>query len=125
MGKNVNRITHKGKEMLFLDGSGLSEAESVVAWEDARQELLKERGTPLILVNGTNIAMTPAALTKAKEAAAALKGISDYRVAFVGLTRLQKSTAQLVMKSHHMDAHFCQTLEEGKEWLVSEKEKRG
>lgn len=124
MGEHVTRIVYKSREMLFFDGSGLSEKESIEAWEDARQELLKSRGVPLILVNGANITMTPAALSKAKEAAAALKGVSASRVAFVGLSRLQKSTAQLMMKSQHMDAHFCDTLEEGKEWLAGEDQKR-
>ncbi len=124
MGKHVTRITYRGREMLFFDGAGLSEAESIEAWEDARRELLKELGVPLILVNGANVTMTPAAISKAKEAAAALKRVRDYRVAFVGLSGLQKTTAQVMMKTQHMDAHFCDTLEEGKEWLAQQDKKR-
>jgi hypothetical protein len=120
----VTQITYRGRQIIFLDGSGLNEEESIVAWEEAKQELLKERGIPLILVNGSNISMTAGALSKAKEAAEVLKRIPDYSVAFVGLTRLQKSTAQLMMKAQHMDAHYCATLEEGKEWLVNEENKR-
>ena len=60
---------------------------------------------------------------KAKEAAATLKENPGNRIVFVGLTALRKSTAQFIARGLHVDAHFCKTLEEGREWLVKEANK--
>ena len=38
----------------------------------------------------------------------------------VGLSGLQKSTAQLIAKGVNLRVHFCDALEEGKEWLIKE-----
>jgi hypothetical protein len=124
MGKYVTRITYKGKEMLFMDTAGVSEEGGIAAWEEMKQELLKGEDTHLILVDGTGIAIAPGSVSKAKEAAAVVKRNPDNRVAFVGLTALQKSTAQLIAKGIHLEARFFRTLEEGKEWLVKEDDKR-
>jgi len=120
MGKHVQRISHKGKEIVLLDGVGLSEDEGVAAWDEMNRELRKERRDSLVLINASSVSMTTATVNKAKEAATIIKDIPDCRVVFVGLTGLQKSTAQLVAKSQRLNAHFCATLEEGKEWLVRE-----
>lgn len=120
MGKYVRRITYKGKEMVFMDTPGAGEDEGIAAWEEMKQELSKQRDACLILVNATNITMAPGSVSKAKEAASTLRENPDNRVVFVGLSTLQQSTAQLIAKGLRVDAHFCRTLEEGKEWLVKD-----
>lgn len=108
-----------------MNTAGATEEQGMAAWEEMRQELLKGQDIHLILVDGTNIAIAPASVSKAKEAAAVVKRDARNRVAFVGLTALQKSTAQLIAKGIHLEARFFKTLEEGKEWLVKEGGKDG
>ncbi len=123
MGKYVKRILYKGKEIIFMDAAGVSEVEGAAAWEEMEKELVKETKGCLILVDSRNITMAPAAVSKAKEAAAALKAHPRNRVVFVGMSTLQKSTAQLMARAVRLNAHFSATLEEGKEWLVTEDDK--
>src|SRR5512136_1735500 len=125
MGKYVKHITYKGKEMLFLNGCGLQEEEYVAAWDEMKEELLKEPKGPLVLVDATGAAMTTATVNRARQAAETgkAKGIPNRASAFVGLTRLQKATAQLITGPLHLNAYFCDSLEEAKEWLVKEDEK--
>jgi hypothetical protein len=126
MGKYVTRITHKGKEILLLDARGLQEEDYLAAWDELQQEFLKDRKGSLVLIDATGAAMTPATVNKAKQMAAAGEaiGVPDRGSAFVGLTGLQKSTAQLIAKGMGLNAHFSSTVEEAKEWLVKEDGKR-
>jgi hypothetical protein len=66
--------------------------------------------------------MTTKTTNKAKEVAAANKaeGIPDGPSVVVGLTGLQKAVAQLFGRG----VHFSGTLEEAKEWLVQQDDKR-
>jgi hypothetical protein len=122
MGKYVSRITYKGKEMLFMNARGVNEEEAIAAWEEMRQEILKKQNTRLTLIDGTDIAITPAILRKAKEASSG-EADPDSRAVFVGMTPIQRSTAELIARGMHLNVHFCNTLEEGKEWLVKEDNK--
>ena len=76
----------------------------------------------LVLVDVSHMQMTKALVNKAKEAAAAAKavGIKDKPNAVVGLTGLQKAVAQLFGR----EIHFANTVDEAKEWLVKEDDKR-
>ena len=122
MEKYVSRITYKGKEMLFMNARGVNEEEAIVAWEEMRQEILKKQNTRLTLIDGTDIAITPAILRKAKEASSG-EANPDSRAVFVGMTPIQRSTAELIARGMRLNVHFCNTLEEGKEWLVKEDDK--
>jgi hypothetical protein len=122
MAKYVSRITYKGKEMLFMNARGVNEEEAIAAWEEMRQEILKKQNTRLTLIDGTDIAITPAILRKAKEASSG-EADPDSRAVFVGMTPIQRSTAELIARGMHLNVHFCNTLEEGKEWLVKEDNK--
>jgi hypothetical protein len=117
MGKYVRHITHKGRDIVFMDTKGANEEEGIAAWEEMRQELAKIQGGHLSLIDATKVSLTPAILRRAKESSGP-KAHPDSRTCFVGLTALQKSTAELVARGIHLNMHFCQTLEEGKEWLV-------
>ena len=120
MGKYLQRMTHEGKEMLFVDFANTREEASLAAWDELKLELLKERGAVLVLIDARNTMMSLAILNKARNVAATLRSIPGTRVAFVGMSTLQKSTAQLHARSIHLNVHFCATLEEGQGWLVSE-----
>jgi hypothetical protein len=122
LGKYTQWISHKGKSILFLNAAGLREAEYMVAQEELKQEILKEPAGAMVLVDATRTEMTTKTTSKGKELAAATqaKGIPDRPSAVVGLTGLQRSVAQLFGRG----VHFCNTVEEAKEWLVKEDEKR-
>ena len=122
MGKYVQWITHKGKRILFVNGAGLSEAEYIAAMEEMKQEILKERDGAMVLVDATKTEMTTPTVDKAKEVAAATKakGIPDRPGVVVGLSGLKRAVAQLFGRG----IHFASTIEEAKELLVKEDDKR-
>ncbi|MBN2098484.1 MAG: hypothetical protein JW753_02690 [Dehalococcoidia bacterium] len=122
MGKYVEWIEHKGVRILFLNGKGLAEAENFEAQEELKQELLRDRSSPLVLVDLSDTVMTQRTSGKSKEVAAATKaeGIPDGPSAIVGLNRLQKAVAQLFGRG----ARYFDNLDQAKEWLVKEEKKR-
>ncbi len=123
MGKYVSRIVYKGKEMLFMNARGVNEDEAIAAWEEMKQAIPKNRDLHLTLIDATNIAITPAILRKAKEASTG-DAPPDSRAVFVGMTPIQRSTAELIARGMRLNVHFCDTLEQGKEWLAKEDDKR-
>jgi hypothetical protein len=127
MAKYVRWITHQGREILFMDTPRVSGEEGIVAWEEMRQEIQKRPDVRLILVDTTGITLETKTMTKAKEVASAVKRNPDTRIAFVGMTALQRSTAQLIARGLSLEAHFCKTLDEGQEWLIREdaRQRRG
>lgn len=122
MGKYTEWIQHKSKRILLVNRPGLSEAEYIEAMEEMKQEILKEKAGALVLVNVAGIDMTKAVVDKSKEVVNATKkaGIPDRPNVVVGLTGLQKAVAQLFGRG----VHFVDTVEEAKEWLVKEDNKR-
>ena len=122
MGKYVQWVEHKGVRILFMNGKGLAEAENFEAQEELKQELLKDRSSPPVLVDLSNTTMTQKTSSKSKEVAAATKtaGLPDGPTAVVGLNKLQKAVAQLFSRG----SHFFDSIEEAKEWLVKEENKR-
>ena len=107
--------------MLFVNAAELPEAECLIAFEEMKQELLKERTGPLVLVDISRIAMTTRVINKSKEVVNATKeaGIPDRPNVVVGLNKLQKAVAQLFGRG----VHFVDTVEQGKEWLAKEDDK--
>jgi hypothetical protein len=122
VGKYTQWITHKGKRMLLVNGPGLSEAQYLEAMEEMKLEILKERVGTLVLVDVSGIEMTKAVINKSKEVVNATKeaGIPDRPNVVVGLTGLQRAVAQLFGRG----VHFVDTVEQGKEWLAKEDDKR-
>ncbi len=124
MGKRVQWITHQGTRILYMDARDLPEAEYIEAQEDLKQELLRDRSSPPVLVelSAKNTAMTPATTAKSRELAAATKAakIPDGPTAIVGLTGLEKAVAQLFGRG----SRFFDGLDEAKDWLVKEQSKR-
>ena len=122
MSKYVQWETYRGKRMLFVNCARLGEAEIIVAFDEMKDELLKDRTGPIVLIDVSGIDMTTAVISKAKELTAVTKdvGMKDGPNAIVGLTGLQKAVAQLFGRG----VHFTDSVEEAKEWLVREDEKR-
>jgi len=122
VGKYVQWIEHKGVRIIFLNGKGLNEADNFSAQEELKEELLRDRSSPPVLVDLSKTAMTQQTANKSKEVAAATKaaGLPDGPTAVVGLNKLQKAVAQLFSRG----SHFFDSIEEAKEWLVREESKR-
>jgi hypothetical protein len=122
VGKHVQWIEHKGVRIIFLNGKGLNEADNFSAQEELKEELLRDRSSPPVLVDLSKTAMTQKTANKSKEVAAATKaaGLPDGPTAVVGLNKLQKAVAQLFSRG----SHFFDSIEEAKEWLVKEENKR-
>lgn len=122
MAKYAEWITYKGKRILFINAAHRGEAEIMAAFEEMKEELLKDRAGSLVLVDISGIDMTTALINKAKEVTSLTKekGIPDRPNVVVGLTGLQKAVAQLFGRG----VHFADTVEQAKEWLVKEDNKR-
>ena len=112
MGEHIQWVTHKGKRILFVNCARLGEAEILASFEEMKQELLKERTGPMVLIDISDIDMTTALISKAKELTATTKdaGIKDGPNAIVGLTGLQKAVAQLFGRG----VHFADSVGEAK-----------
>ena len=122
MGKYVQWVEHKGVKIVQLNGRGLSEEENFAAQEELKQELLRVRTSPPVLVDLSNTTMTQKTSAKSKELAAATKeaGLPDGPTAIVGLTGIQKAVAQLFSRG----SHFFNNVDEAREWLAREQGKR-
>ena len=122
MGKYVQWLTHKDVRILFLNGRGLPEATYIAALGEMRQELLKDRSSPPVLIDLSNTAMTSAIAAKAKSLADDTRsaGIPDGPCAVVGLSKLAKVVAKLFGRG----ARFFDGIEEAREWLVKEAGRR-
>jgi methanogenic corrinoid protein MtbC1 len=120
--KYVEWITYKGKRILVVNGPGLKEAQYIEAMEEMKQEVLKEKDGALVLANVSGLDMTKAVVNKSREVVNATKeaGIPNRANAVVGLTGLQKAVAQLFGRG----VHFVDTVEQAKELLVKEDDKR-
>ncbi len=121
--KYVQVLTYKGKQMWYLDAANKDEKEVLEAWEEAKQILAKEKNGCLAVIDARNMPMSVAILKTAKEAAEMPKGDKRYRVAFVGLTGMSKTMAEIHATTRHVNAHFVNTVEEAKEWLLKEAQK--
>jgi len=98
------------------------EAQYIEAMEEMKQEVLKEKDGALVLADVSGIDMTKAVVDKSKEVVNVTKeaGIPNRANVVVGLTGLQRAVAQLFGRG----VHFVDTVEQGKEWLVKEDDKR-
>lgn len=122
MGKYTQWTAHKGKRILFVNLAGLPEAEYIAGLEEMKQELLKDRSSPLVLTDMSGTTWTAATVDKAKEVAGVIKrsGIGYGPNAIVGLTKIQKAIAGLSVRL----TYFADTMEEAREWLVKQDDKR-
>ncbi len=121
--KYAQAVTYKGQQIWCLDAANKGEKEVLEGWEEAKQVLAAHKDGCLAVIDARNMPMTAAILNTAKETAAMARGDPRIRVAFVGLTGMAKSMAQIHAATRHVNARFVDTVEEAKEWLISEAEK--
>ena len=119
----VRFITHKGKQVLFLDYQGLTDEGTMLAMVAERRRVIdsQPKGSVLCVADITGAHMTKQALTKIKEA-----NVYDQpfvrRAALVGVDAVQKSQVEAVETfSHHQHKRFT-TVDEALDWIVSEDE---
>ena len=122
MGKYTKWITYKDQRILTVDVSRRAEPEIIAGFDEMKEELFKDRSSPLLLIAISGIEMTTAVINKAKDLTAATKeaGIQDGPNVIVGLTGLQKAVAQLFARN----VRFSSNAADAKEWLVKQAEKR-
>ena len=122
MGKYGQFITHKGKRILFMNAAGLAESECLAAFDEMEETLLKDKSGILVLIDVTGLELKKSLIDRAKAVTDSTKaaGYHDKASAVVGLTGLQKSVAQLFARG----THWADSMEEAKDWLVKEDNKR-
>ncbi len=121
--KYVQRSTYKGREMWYLDVANKDEAETLEGWEEAKKVLSEQKDGCLAVIDARNMPMSVAILKAAKEAAEMPKGDPRFRVAFVGMSGMSKSMAQIHASTKHVNARFVDTVEQAREWLLKEAER--
>lgn len=114
----IQWIKYKGKKILYVNLANLLEKE-IINWIKIRAELHLDKvsGTVLILCDATNTSSTPKLIAESKEVInrMKIKGIQR-KTAIVGLSERQ----QLILRSLVKHVYCCSSLEEGKEWLITE-----
>jgi hypothetical protein len=122
VGKYAQYVTYKGKRILCVNAARLPGAECLLAFDEMEQALLKESGV-LVLIDVSHLQINKTLIDKAKAVSASITDAKGYKYkpsVVVGLTTLQKSVARLFDRR----THYADTVEEGKEWLVKEDDKR-
>jgi len=72
------------------------------------------------LIDARNMPLSPAVLRKMVVIADMIKGDPRFRGAFVGMKGMALSTTTIYAKTRRVNAKFCDTVEEAKDWLVKE-----
>ena len=116
MAKEVSWITHRGKKLLFVNLAGLKGAEQLGVLDDVEKvyRTLAKQST-LLLVDVTGSVSTVETTQIEKKLAA--YGVTRY-ASVVGVTGFKASIARDVRK----DFHLASSVEEAKDWLVSQGE---
>lgn len=114
-----NRVTHivyKGKDILYVDYSGLRGKELVDVIEQQERASLQAEGDVILeLVNFTNCRLSESDRERGDIMVRRVTG-NGYKIkaACFGITGLQRIIAQAVKR----DLYFARTREEAREWLV-------
>jgi hypothetical protein len=117
--ERVKWIEHKGKLILYEDFSGLQAQEDIYEVTDTSTALIckQPEASVLLLTNVTGARYNPSIVNRLKENS---KLTTPYMRAYVivGI----KGLALVILESFKaftgLDVKLCNTLEEGKEWLV-------
>ena len=115
----VKWIEHKGKRILHEDFSGLQDQEDIYEVTDTSTALIckEPEASVLLLTDVTGARYNPSIVNRLKDNT---KLTTPYMKAYVivGI----KGLAQVILESFviftGLDVKMCDTLEEGKEWLV-------
>lgn len=125
MSARVRFIEHKNRRILFLDLAQLNgdDPATVEAIEAARQAVaaLPRERTLLSLVDATGSAPTPKSMEALKEYA---KHNTPWVLAsaVVGITPILRLFLRIITFTSGRKVAVLRTLDEGKEWLVAQKE---
>jgi hypothetical protein len=119
--ERVSWIEHKGKRIILEDMSSLREATDIYAVSDTSTALIckQPEASVLLITNVTGTRYNPSVINRLKENT---KLTNPYMKAYVivGI----KGLAQVILESFviftGLDVKMCDTLEEGKEWLVQQ-----
>ncbi|MDI6740528.1 MAG: hypothetical protein QME74_09220 [Candidatus Edwardsbacteria bacterium] len=113
-------ITHRGREILFVDFSNLGPAEFVKAVDEGRQFLLGlNRGNLLLLYDVTHSKAGPETVDVLKEGAKATRPFVRKR-AVVGVVGVQRILLNAIKAFSHEDIKQFDNLEQAKDWLVGD-----
>ena len=116
--ERIQWIDYKGKKILFCDMSNAQGDELLKATKDYRDKVLAcPPGPILVLLDFTNASLdkTAASVAHDVEKQEKEKGI-EKTAACIGMTGIKKIIVQGVKR----DLYLANTLEEAKEWLVSQ-----
>ena len=124
MSERIQWIQHKGKRILYIDGSHIrEEAEFLKLLEEAEATIIaqpKGRGL-LTLFYSTDSLITKPTIDRAKQAFAnaAEKGIPNGPTAWVGSSGFQRA-AVTAMQFFIKVIHVADSIEEAKDWLAAQ-----
>ena len=117
--ERVSWVEHKGKRIILEDMSGLREPTDIYAVSDTSTAIIckEPEASVLLLTDVTGARYNPSIVNRLKENT---KLTTPYMKAYVivGI----KGLAQVILESFviftGLDVKMCDTLEEGKDWLV-------
>lgn len=110
-------ISHKGKEIFYVDYRDLDAADIVKTMDEATEFALKENRPLLRLSNMTGTFAVKEVVKKANESGKRTKHLTIKRAA-VGIVGAKKILFNAFNKFTENDARAFDTEEEAKEWLV-------
>lgn len=111
-------IIHKGKEILYVDYTGMKENEILEEMDKATAFALKENRPMLRLSNMTDVFAVPSVVDRAKESGKRTKHLTIKRAA-VGITGAKKVLFNAFNRFSGNNARAFDDVDEAKEWLVS------
>ena len=113
-------VTYKGKQIWRLDAANKAQEAVLAAWDEAMQVMANNPEGCLSFIDATGMPMSIAVLNKMRKTADMARGDPRYRVAFIGMTGVAKSTAQVHATTRRVNARFFDTAESAMEWLIEE-----
>lgn len=122
--RDLQQISHKGKEIVFNDFGELSGQEFIDHVKRNRDECIRMarlsgRREVLILSDITDAMVTPRVFNALKDFLVATKPYTRAR-AMIGVTGAKKQLLQLANQSSGTEIRAFSTIEEAKEWLVQQ-----
>ena len=110
-------ITHKGKEILYVNYSGMGKEEVLQTMDDATEFALEQNRPMLRLSNMTDVYAVTEIVDKAKQCGKKTKHLTIKRAA-VGITGAKKVLINAFNRFTGNNAKAFDTVEDAKEWLV-------
>jgi len=124
MSERIQWISHKGKRILYIDGSNIQDENTFLKlFEDAETEIVAQpKGHALLtLFYSPNSVISKAITDRSKQvfANAKAKGIPTGPTVWVGSSGFQKA-AVLAMQYFIKEIHVADSIEAAKDWLAAQ-----